>query len=406
MSLVLKATIALSLCICLLNYLSARSSNLGSSYTLLVDSIVDLIFPILSAVSLYFVNPVLDRTISIVQAFLIFGMCVYFIGTKLTNFEEIKLESRLSLVWMSVSFVLSLVALNLTKWLAYVTGNSSVLITSSHFQIDVVLKVCVISIYLIQMSGLSRKIKNASTIILDLLGILYGFIASGLNLLNVLSADVVLSQFLHLFVSFIIGSIPFSVILPLLFFNVKITELGSKNPGATNVNRVLLAKTKKPIAMLFTVLVALLDVGKGILPGYLFNEYACTASLASVLGHMYSPFLMFRGGKGVATFLGAIFGTAKRYTFLAPAVMWFILTNYKTTLFSFLPVQITKESIIWKNIQIKQSFFITLIVLVYGLGMILTSPILLADKMRFLTIFGIIYLKHDSHIKQLKQDDN
>jgi acyl-phosphate glycerol 3-phosphate acyltransferase len=356
----------------------------------------------MSAISLYFINPALDRVIAVGQAFLIFGMCVYFMGTKLTKFEELKLESNLSLLWMIVSFILSLLALHLTKALAYTTGNSSVLITSSHFQIDVVLKVCVIVIYLIQMSKLQAKIKNLWMIILDLIGVLYGFLASGTNLLGVIKDDLFLSQFLHLFVSFIIGSIPFSVILPLFFFNIKITEFGSKNPGATNVHRVLMTRTRKSIATLFTVLVALLDLGKGILPGYLFPEHASAASLIAVLGHMYSPFLMFKGGKGVATFLGAIFGTVKSYTYLAPALVWFMLTNYKNTLFSFLPVQIAPESLIWRNIKIKQSFFITLVTLIYGIILILYSPILFYEKMRFLIIFGIIYLKHDSHVEQLK----
>jgi glycerol-3-phosphate acyltransferase PlsY len=78
---------------------------------------------------------------------------------------------------------------------------------------------------------------------------------------------------------------------------------GSGNPGATNVGRVL--------GLRWGVVVGLLDVLKGFLPTFLalllvdrFTAYV--VGLATVLGHVLSPFLRGRGGKGVATSLGAI----------------------------------------------------------------------------------------------------
>jgi glycerol-3-phosphate acyltransferase PlsY len=78
---------------------------------------------------------------------------------------------------------------------------------------------------------------------------------------------------------------------------------GSGNPGATNVGRVL--------GLRWGVVVGLLDVLKGFLPTFLalllFDRFtAYVVGLATVLGHILSPFLRGRGGKGVATSLGAI----------------------------------------------------------------------------------------------------
>jgi acyl phosphate:glycerol-3-phosphate acyltransferase len=78
---------------------------------------------------------------------------------------------------------------------------------------------------------------------------------------------------------------------------------GSGNPGATNVGRVL--------GVRWGVVVGLLDVFKGLVPTLLalwlvdrFTAYA--VGLATVLGHVLSPFLHGRGGKGVATSMGAV----------------------------------------------------------------------------------------------------
>lgn len=80
---------------------------------------------------------------------------------------------------------------------------------------------------------------------------------------------------------------------------------GSGNPGATNAGRLLGRK--------IGVLVALLDVAKGALPSALFGLVAHDAGLAAgaaaVLGHITSPWLRGRGGKGVATAGGAILGS-------------------------------------------------------------------------------------------------
>ena len=102
-------------------------------------------------------------------------------------------------------------------------------------------------------------------------------------------------------IGFFIGSIsPATLIARLRHADLR---QGSGNPGATNVGRVL--------GVRWGVLVGLLDVLKGLLPTLLAlwlvdRLTAYVVGLALVLGHVLSPFLRGRGGKGVATSLGAI----------------------------------------------------------------------------------------------------
>lgn len=82
-------------------------------------------------------------------------------------------------------------------------------------------------------------------------------------------------------------------------------EVGSGNPGATNAGRALGAR--------WGVLIAVLDIVKGFAPAFVFGAVGGEiageiAGLAAVIGHITSPFLKGRGGKGVATTLGAILG--------------------------------------------------------------------------------------------------
>jgi len=105
-------------------------------------------------------------------------------------------------------------------------------------------------------------------------------------------------------VAFLVGSVnPATIIARLL--GKDLAASGSGNPGATNAGRVLGRK--------WGIVVGVLDVLKGLVPafvaGHLFGAHAAYAvGIAAVLGHIWSPFLKGRGGKGVATTLGAILG--------------------------------------------------------------------------------------------------
>ena len=104
--------------------------------------------------------------------------------------------------------------------------------------------------------------------------------------------------------SFFIGAIPFGVLVSRAFFGTDIRAAGSGNIGAANALRTL---GKRGAAA-----VLLLDALKGYAPtlaaGALAGPaVAAAAAFAAMLGHCYSPFLNFRGGKGVATLFGTLF---------------------------------------------------------------------------------------------------
>lgn len=104
---------------------------------------------------------------------------------------------------------------------------------------------------------------------------------------------------------FLLGSIPFGLVLCKLFGYGDIRKIGSGNIGATNVLRT----GNKPLALATLIL----DIGKGaaavLIIGTLFNHSDITlllTGLGAILGHIFSPWLGFKGGKGVATTIGTI----------------------------------------------------------------------------------------------------
>jgi glycerol-3-phosphate acyltransferase PlsY len=116
-------------------------------------------------------------------------------------------------------------------------------------------------------------------------------------------------------IAFLLGSIPFGVIISRLFFKKDIRNEGSGNIGTTNAMRSL--------GKVGGGAVFLLDFGKGLLSGFLGTLFATMAEpshgiaagqfllslsfLGCVVGHIYSPWLKFHGGKGIAVAIGALF---------------------------------------------------------------------------------------------------
>lgn len=121
---------------------------------------------------------------------------------------------------------------------------------------------------------------------------------------------------------YLLGAVPFGH----LFAKAKgvdILSVGSGNIGATNVGRAL-GKTAAAIVFSLDVLKGLLPaiLGRFLVPPDVFfgltgAEVGLLAGALAVLGHMASPFLRFRGGKGVATGLGAMIGASPLVAFLA-----------------------------------------------------------------------------------------
>lgn len=107
--------------------------------------------------------------------------------------------------------------------------------------------------------------------------------------------------------AFTLGSLPFSVWVGKLALKADIREVGDKNPGATNVLR--------SGNFLWFTLALLLDISKGALPlGFAYQIFGIQdwrivpIVIAPTLGHAFSPFLNFRGGKAIAATFGAWIG--------------------------------------------------------------------------------------------------
>ena len=104
-------------------------------------------------------------------------------------------------------------------------------------------------------------------------------------------------------ISYLIGSIPFGFVLTKFFLKQDIREIGSGNIGATNALR-----TGNKLIGYATLI---LDIFKAIIPVIYvkinFPELIYIASLCAFLGHVFPVWLKFKGGKGVATYIGILF---------------------------------------------------------------------------------------------------
>jgi glycerol-3-phosphate acyltransferase PlsY len=129
--------------------------------------------------------------------------------------------------------------------------------------------------------------------------------------------------------AYLVGSLSFAVIVSKLMGLKDPRTFGSKNPGATNVLR----SGSKAAA----VVTLLLDALKGLVPVLLVTAFGkswgledgtiALVGLAAFLGHLWPVFFRFQGGKGVATFLGVVFGIHWMLG-LATAVTWLIIAFF------------------------------------------------------------------------------
>jgi glycerol-3-phosphate acyltransferase PlsY len=119
-----------------------------------------------------------------------------------------------------------------------------------------------------------------------------------------LATDWSLYDLLALIVGYLLGSIPFGLVLTKLAGHGDLREIGSGNIGATNVLRT----GDKKLAALTLVLDALKGTA-GVLIGARFGpDAAILGGLGAFLGHLFPIWLRFRGGKGVATYIGVLLG--------------------------------------------------------------------------------------------------
>ena len=177
-------------------------------------------------------------------------------------------------------------------------------------------------------------------------------------------------------ISYLMGSIPFGFILTKIFLKKDIREIGSGNIGATNALR-----TGNKLIGYSTLL---LDVMKAILPVLYVKinhpELIYIASLCAFLGHVFPIWLKFKGGKGVATYVGILFTINILLGFIF-CVIWlliFLISKYSSL--SSLIGSLTIPVYIFFNDQMSNALF-------FGI------------------MFVLIFYTHRENIKRLKNKE-
>jgi acyl phosphate:glycerol-3-phosphate acyltransferase len=128
--------------------------------------------------------------------------------------------------------------------------------------------------------------------------------------------------------SYLMGSIPFGFLLTKVFLKKDIRDIGSGNIGATNVLRT----GSKLIG--YTTLV--LDILKAVIPILFiklnYPDFIYIASLSAFLGHVFPIWLKFKGGKGVATYIGILFSinAAYGFIFIISWIIIFLISKYSS----------------------------------------------------------------------------
>ena len=177
-------------------------------------------------------------------------------------------------------------------------------------------------------------------------------------------------------ISYLMGSIPFGFILTKIFLKKDIREVGSGNIGATNVLR-----TGNKLVAYSTLF---FDIIKAILPvlyvKFYYSEFIYITSLCTFLGHVFPVWLKFKGGKGVATYIGILF-TLNIYLGLVFIITWLI--TFAFSKFSSL-----------------SSLLASVAIPIYLL--ILAE---FNDAMFFTTMFVLIFFTHRENIKRLKNKE-
>lgn len=184
-----------------------------------------------------------------------------------------------------------------------------------------------------------------------------------------------MNYILTLLISYFVGTISGSYIIGNLFLNKDIRKYGSGNAGTTNAMRVLGKKAG--------VLTFLIDFLKGALVTLIIrrifgDEYVPLAILGAVIGHDFPFYMKFKGGKGVATTLGAL-----------------ALFNFPLTLICY--VVWVLGTVLTKMVSVGSILFFVSIIIVYSfMSNLAMSNILIID---IIALIGII--RHKDNIKRI-----
>ena len=162
-------------------------------------------------------------------------------------------------------------------------------------------------------------------------------------------------------ISYLMGSIPFGLILTKVFLKKDIRDVGSGNIGATNVLR-----TGNKLIGYFTLI---LDVFKAVIPvlyvKFNFPELVYISSLSAFIGHVFPIWLKFIGGKGVATYVGILFSINYFFgiIFIVSWLIIFFISKY-SSLGSILSSLLIPIFIFLNSSYENQYFFIIMFVLI------------------------------------------
>ena len=177
-------------------------------------------------------------------------------------------------------------------------------------------------------------------------------------------------------ISYLMGSVPFGFILTKIFLKKDIREIGSGNIGATNALRT----GNKTIGYSTLVLDILKAVAPVVYVKIFYQDFLYIASLCAFLGHVFPIWLKFKGGKGVATYLGILFAI-NFYFGIIFIVSWFI--TFFISKFSSLSSLVGAASI--------------------PIYLLILTEI---DQVIFFTImFVLIFFTHRENIKRLKNKE-
>jgi len=174
---------------------------------------------------------------------------------------------------------------------------------------------------------------------------------------------VIFEIFLTILFSYILGSLPFGLILTRIFLNQDIRKIGSGNIGATNVLRT----GNKFIA----ALTLFLDILKGFLviliTKHFFPNLIFLSALMAFLGHIFPVWIKFKGGKGIATYLGIIFALSLKLGlfFCISWILVAVITRYSSLSSIFASLIIFLISFLESNFELNSYLFITFTIIVY-----------------------------------------
>tara|TARA_B100000212_G_scaffold70281_1_gene49338 strand:+ start:221 stop:823 length:603 start_codon:yes stop_codon:yes gene_type:complete len=191
-------------------------------------------------------------------------------------------------------------------------------------------------------------------------------------------------SYLFIVSSYLIGSINFAYLVA-KYKKLDISSSGSGNPGTSNVMRIIGKK--------YAAIVLIGDVLKGFLPILLFSENMLICGLAAVIGHIYPIFYKFKGGKGVATYIGVYiaFSTLNPVSYDLFENSYFLFLNIPLlAAFYFVVFKISRISAIASLLTV----FISNLILFFSFNVF-------QDRLIVFLLFWLIVFKHSENIKRL-----